>query len=251
MGKSEAPCPPKPSTTPGGTAPTNAPVPNCPDPCTTKVFTPKEVNESVSETISNAPDPYTAWNGTYSWKSKFRVEPSRNPCGVKVVMKLKVSGTVTDDQKAAWKSACEGKWSGKVKLVCPDPACAEACPGGYPVTIEIQWVTSGEHYTITANSATADEGGRAGLGGTTSMTGWGVDDTTDVTHEFGHMLGCPEEYFTTDGVDYTAGGTKAGFRDADGGIMNNPSNDPTTKNYEKIKKAAASAMGLTCTVQTA
>lgn len=251
MGKKESPPPPKPSTTPSGSTPTNAPAAKCPDPCTKKKFTPKEVSETVSETISGAPAAYSAWNGTYSWSSKFRVEPTRDPCGVKVVMKLKVSGTATDAQKSAWKSACEGKWSGKVKLKCPDPACAEACPGGYPVTVEIQWVTSGEHYTITANSPTATADGRAGLGGTTSMTGWGVDDTTDIAHEFGHMLGCPEEYFTTDGTDYTAGGTKAGFRDDDGGIMNNPSNDPKLKNFDAIKKAAASAMGLTCTIEAA
>lgn len=221
----------------------------CSQDCTKKEFTPKEVSESVSETISNAPSPYEAWNGTFSWTSKFRVEAKRSPCEVKVVMKLKVSGTITDTQKSGWKSACEGKWSGKFKLVCPDPACAQACPGGYPIKVEIQWVDSGEHYTITANQPAATEGGRSGLGGTTSMTGWGVNDTVDVTHEFGHMLGCPEEYFTTDGTDYSAGGTKDGFRDPDGGIMNNPANDPKADNFKAVKKAAASAMGLTCTVQ--
>jgi hypothetical protein len=249
MGKKEAPPPPKPSSTPSSRSSTSEPSGKCPDPCTKKEFTPKEVSETVSETISGAPEKYKAWNGKYSWKSKFRVEPSRNPCGVKVIMKLKVTGTVTDAQKSAWKSSCEGKWSNKVKLKCPDPACTEACPGGYPVKVEIQWVDSGEHYTITANSAAAKEGGRAGIGGTTSMTGWGVDDTTDIAHEFGHMLGCPEEYFTTDGTDYTDGGKKSGFRDSDGGIMNNPSNNPKPSNFEAIKKAAAAAMGLTCTIE--
>jgi hypothetical protein len=40
------------------------------------------------------------------------------------------------------------------------------------------------------------------------MTDWGTADRTDITHEFGHMLGNAEEYFTTNGTDYTAGGTK-------------------------------------------
>lgn len=221
----------------------------CPDDCTQKTFPPKEVNKNISETISNAPAPYEAWNGTYGWRSKFTVEAKRAPCEVKVIVKLKVSGTASDAQKGAWKSACEGKWGGRFKLVCPDAACTAACPSGYPIKIEIQWVDRGEHFTITANNPGAAEGGRAGIGGTTSMTGWGVDDTTDVTHEFGHMLGCPEEYFTTDGTDYTAGGTKAGFRDADGGIMNNPANNPKAQNYKLIKEAAAEAMGLACTVE--
>lgn len=247
MGSKKPPSPPK--STPGAADPVKQPKKECPEDCTKKVFPPKEVNNSVSEVISNAPAPYQAWNGTYSWRSKFTVEASRSPCKVKVVMKLKVSGTVTDAQKSAWKSAIEGKWSGKVKLKCPDAACAEACPGGYPVSIEVKWVDSGEHYTITANQPAATEGGRAGIGGTTSMTGWGVNDTTDITHEFGHMLGCPEEYFTTDGIDYTEGGTKSGFRDPAGGIMNNPSNAPKPKNFDAVRKAAESAMGLTCTTE--
>ena len=221
----------------------------CAEDCTKKAFAPKEVNQSISETISNAPAPYEAWNGTYGWQSKFTVEARRSPCEVKVIVKLKVNGSVTDEQKSAWKSACEGKWGGKFKLVCPDAACTAACPSGYPIKIEIKWVDSGQHFTITANTPAANEGGRSGIGGTTSMTGWGVNDTTDVTHEFGHMLGCPEEYFSTDGIDYTAGGTKNGFRDADGGIMNNPSNNPKAANYKLIKEAAAEAMGLTCTVE--
>lgn len=248
MSDEKTPTPP--SAGGGANAPAN-PVQPCPEDCTKKVFPPKEVDTSVTETISNAPAAYSAWNGTYSWKSKFTVEPDRAGCKVKVTVKIKVSGTITEAQKTAWKTAIEGKWSNKVKLVCPDAACAAACPGGYKVVVELKYVDSGEHYVVTANTPAATEGGRAGIGGTTSMTGWGVNDTTDITHEFGHMLGCPEEYFTTDGVDYTAGGTKQGFRDAGGGIMNNPSGNPTTSNYELIRKNAAAAMGLTCTTETA
>lgn len=119
------------------------------------------------------------------------------------------------------------------------------------MAVELLFVDSGEHYTVTANTLGATEGGRAGRGGTTSMTGWGVNDTVDVSHEFGHMLGNPEEYFTTDGTDYTYGGTKRGFRDADGGIMNNPSNNPLPRNYRLICRQAQQVMGsgATCTVQ--
>lgn len=234
------------STPVGGTQP-------CPQPCTARVFPPREVSQTVTETISNAPRTpvdYTAWNGTYSWQSKFTLTVNRPGCSVTATIKIKVSGTITDAQKAAWKSAIEGKWNGKVKLVCPDPACAAACPGGYPVSVVVQYVNSGEHYTVTANTPAATEGGRAGRGGTTSMTGWGVNDTVDIAHEFGHMLGAPEEYFTTNGTDYTSGGTKRGFRDPDGGIMNNPSNNPLPRNYDLIRRQAASVMGVSCTTQT-
>ena len=242
--------PTPPSSGSGANAPTNGTVQNCPLDCTQKVFPPKEFSQTVNETISNAPATYSAWNGTYSWQSKFTLEASRASCSVKAIVKIKVSGTITDAQKSAWKSTIEGKWNGKAKLVCPDPSCTAACPGGYPITIEVRFVDSGEHYTVTANQPTSTEGGRSGLGGTTSMTGWGVNDTIDITHEFGHMLGNPEEYFTTNGVDYTAGGTKSGFRDPDGGIMNNPAKDPKPSNYELIRQQAAAAMCVSCTTQS-
>ena len=224
----------------------------CTCPCATKVFPLREVSQSVTETISNAPSTprdLTAWNGTYSWDSKFTLTASRADCSVTVTIKIKVIGTITDAQKAAWKTAIESKWSNKVKLVCPDPACTTACPGGYGVAVVLEYVSSGQHYEVTANTPGASEGGRAGLGGTTSMTGWGVNDLVDITHEFGHMLGSPEEYFTTDGVDYTEGGTKAGFRDPGGGVMNNPAGDPLPRNYILIQQQAAAAMGVSCTTQ--
>jgi hypothetical protein len=76
------------------------------------------------------------------------------------------------------------------------------------------------------------------VGGTTSMTGWGTADTQDMTHEFGHMLGAPEEYFTTNGVNFmTPGGT--GFRDRGGGVMNNPAGPALARNFQVIREEAA------------
>ncbi len=190
----------------------------------------------MTETISNGDE---RWNGTYSWRSKYTLTVDKQNCTVTVTMKLKVTGTITDEQKAAWKSAIESKWNGKAYLCCT--GCN--CPRGLPISITVQYVDSGEHYTIAAQTPGATEGGRAGLGGTTSMTGWGVGDTVDVTHEFGHMLGCPEEYYTTDGHDYTEGGTKLPVRDPSGGIMNNPASNPLPRNFEGIKGEAESAMG--------
>ncbi len=243
--------PPPPGSGAAASLPCDATTQTCPLECAQRQYPPREHSQRVTETISNAPAAYSAWNGTYGWESKFTVEASRATCSVKAIVKIKVTGTVTEAQKSAWKSAIEDKWNGKAKLSCPDPSCTAACPGGYPIAIELRYVASGEHYTVTANQPSSSASGRAGLGGTTSMTGWGVNDTVDIAHEFGHMLGCPEEYFTTDGVDYTAGGTKTGFRDADGGIMNNPSNNPKPGNYEAIRQEAGAAMGLTCTTQAA
>jgi hypothetical protein len=236
---------PTPSASDAGVNPPAGVAP-CPDPCTTKVFPDREVSQAVTEVISNAPAPYTGWNNTYSWTAKFTLAASRSPCSVKVTVKIKVTGAITAAQKAAWKSAIESKWNGKAKLVCPDPACTAACPSGYPVSVEVQYVDAGEHYTVAANSAAAT----ATKSVTPDMGTWGVNDTVDVTHEFGHMLGAPEEYFTTNGTDFTAGGTQPGFRAPGAGVMNNPAGDPLPRNYDLIRQEAASAMGVSCTAQT-
>jgi hypothetical protein len=203
-----------------------------------------DIDVKVSETISNCPS-YPAYNNkTFGWDSKYQLKIDKANCKIAVTVKVKVTGTVTQAQKDAWKSAIESKWNGKATFSCT--GCD--CPRALPVSIVLQYVDSGEHYDVAAQAPGATADGRAGLGGTNSMTGWGTGDTVDITHEFGHMLGNPEEYFTTNGVDYTNGGKKQGFRDSDGGIMNNPANDPTLNNFEPIRKQVEKCMGgVTCT----
>lgn len=198
-----------------------------------------EASNKVSETISNAPKPYGAWNGKFSWTSKFQLYFNHDQN--ELVVRLRLHSDATDKAKADWKTAVEGKWGGKFDLEVDQ----EGKKKTYDISMMVDWVDEDKaHYSITANKPGATAGGRAGIGGTTSMTGWGVGDTTDVTHEVGHMLGAVEDYFTTDGVDHTHGGKKAGFRDKGGGIMNNPSEDPFAKHYESIRKEAAEALGV-------
>lgn len=207
-----------------------------PKPCDQKPFPPRNVDHPTTEVISGAQAPYTAWNGTYSWNAKFTVIVTRNPCAVKVIVKLKVTGTITAGQKSAWKSAIESKWNGKVTLYCSDENCTQACPNGYPVSVSVEYVNSGQHQTVIASPATKD------------MAIWGVNDTVDVTHEFGHMLGNPEEYFTTNGVNWavTVNGVFYPFRSPNGTVMNNPANDPVPRHYDLIRQEAGKAMGIDC-----
>jgi hypothetical protein len=202
------------------------------------------VNQTTSQTISNAPAPYAAWNGTYSWTSKYKIEINKSNKTIRVSSKLKVNGTITEAQKTGWKSALETEWNNKAKISCNSGSDTTV----YPVTIDVGFVNSGEDYAVTANGAGAQEGGRSGRGGTTSMTGWGVADTVDICHEFGHMLGNTDEYFTCNGVNFSSGGNA--FRNPTGGVMNNPSNNPKLSNYTLIKNKVQTALGagVSCTV---
>lgn len=197
-----------------------------------------KVDEKITQTISNAPAPYTAWNNTYSWTSEYEIVINKNAKQITVTVKLKVSGSITKDQKDKWKTALESKWNGKA--VIRNGSGKDVTD--YSISIKIEYVSLfGSHFKVTANSSSASEGGRSGLSGTTSMTGWGVTDTVDIGHEFGHMLGNTDEYFTCNGVNYASG--SGGFRDSSGGIMNNPANNPKLSNYELIRKKVEGKIG--------
>ena len=221
----------------GSSAPTSTPG------ASGSAVTTHEANNRIAETISNAPAPYKAWNGTYSWDSKFALAIDTTAKTVTVVTRL-YAPTATPQAQADWAKACESKWSGKRSLLVQ--RAGEPKPTPFAIAIDVQWVTDPKnaHYTIKMNKPGASSGGRAGHGGTTSMVEWGEKDTVDVTHEFGHMLGNPEDYFTTNGVDHTHGGKRMGFRDKGGGILNNPSEDPLAKHYETIRSEAAKALAL-------
>lgn len=198
-----------------------------------------ESNHSVSETISNAPAGSESWNSSFTWDSRFQVVYDPGAKTATVVSRL--YSTADAAVKQGWEDAIEAKW-GKGQF---DLEVWESCtPKVVPIYVDVIWVDdpSKAHYTITANAPDATLDGRKGLGGTTGMTKWGTADRTDITHEYGHMLGNPEEYFTTNGVDYTYGGTKHGARDTGAGIMNNPAESPEPRHYELVKNAFVSMM---------
>lgn len=95
----------------------------------------------------------------------------------------------------------------------------------------MQFVGNNEHQVVNAGASTPN------------MGNWGTGDTVDITHEFGHMLGAKDEYFTVDGVNYGA------WRQANGNVMNNPANTPVPKHFYIIKEEAEKLIRSTnCTV---
>jgi len=200
-----------------------------------------DTNQKIKETISNAPEAYKQWNLTTWWYSKFQVAYDLNTNTVTAIVKL---NTLADAAtKSAWEKAIENKWSKKYKIQEMNSEGKEISKKD--IVIDVQWVDDKKdaHYVINPTKAGDTRDRRAGVAGTTSMTDWGVKDTVDVTHEFGHMLGNTEEYFTTNSVDYTEGGKKQGWWDKGGGVMNNPSEDPAPRHYELIRKSVVTLLG--------
>ncbi len=215
-------------------------------------FKVKDVDREITETISHAPADLSQWNGTYSWHSKWRLRLDLRAEVGKLEVIVRLKSSASDAVKTAWENAIVAKWDNKFAFcvlrdrpITIRPGVVDRYEEMYPIRIVIAWVDNERDadYVVRANDAAATEGGRAGVGGTTSMTGWGTADTQDLTHEFGHMLGCPEEYFTTNGVDYATGGAR-GYRDEGAGVMNNPAGSALARNFDVIRQEAAPLRGV-------
>jgi hypothetical protein len=188
-----------------------------------------EVDEAVSETITNAPPGSEAWNGTYGWRARFHLRIEQPTCRVIVTVRIRVTGAVTPAQQTAWETAIEGAWSNIFKLC----AASRCCGNGYAIVADVQFVSSGEHQVVVAGASTVN------------MGNWGAADAVDVRHEFGHMLGALDEYFTVNGTDFGPG------RQATGAIMNNPANAPVARHYELVRTRSQALMGAACTTKAA
>jgi hypothetical protein len=187
----------------------------------------REVDEARTETISNAPAGSEAWNGTYSWRARFLATVDQPRCTVTALVRVRLVGTLTDPQRTAWRNAIQTAWGNRFKLCC---FCC-CCRSGYAIRVDIQFVTSGEHQVVNVGTST------------TNMGNWGAADTVDVSHEYGHMLGALDEYFTVNGTNYGAG------RQPGGNIMNNPANQPAAHHYELICAAARELLDTSCTTR--
>lgn len=195
-----------------------------------------EVNVSVSQTISDAPSP--AWDGTYSWDSKYTLIINFKEKTITAKFKIYVSHP--DATKSEWESAIESKWNNKRRMEIAEDTNKPNEKEVYKIKVEIKWVdnASEAHYTVRANAPSSTEGGRSGVGGTTSMIGWGIGDTVDVPHEFGHMFGNKDEYYTIDDKKYGKG------RQTNQGVMNNPSENPHSRHFNPLKKQTAKCLGI-------
>lgn len=177
-----------------------------------------------------------SWNNTFGWDSKMNVSVD-GPRGV-VTTTVRLFTTAPQTNRSTWESAIEGRWSRRFDFIVNGPAEGAQ---RYVIVIDVVWVDrqSDAHYTIAAIDPAHPPPNRTlGRGGTVSMTEWGTAGAQEIPHEFGHMLGNYDEYNTVNGVNHGAP------HRADGNIMNNPDNLPTSRHYEGIRGAACTVLGI-------
>ena len=130
----------------------------------------EEISFSVSECV-------------YIWTAAYAQRGTHITVRIRLVPDAGISEQTMATLRNTWQQGIEQKWSNHFGC-CDNPDCDCRCA----LTFSVQWVTSNEHHTV-----------RVLVGPNRSdMTNWDTLDTGDVaSHEFGHMLGHPDEYATS------------------------------------------------------
>jgi hypothetical protein len=99
-----------------------------------------------------------------------------------------ITPSVLGSVQGVWKAGIEGTWNNPARTVGGTPQqwkCAR--PGEVPcrVSFRVHWVTSDPHHVVKVHT---------GSGGTNETNWYTTDPGNVAAHEFGHMLGLPDEY---------------------------------------------------------
>jgi len=119
----------------------------------------------------------------FGWTAAYAQRGTHITVRIRLVPDDGITAETMASLRSTWKAGIEQKWSNHFGC-CDTPACDGRCA----LTFEAQWVDANEHHTV-----------RVRVGPERSnMTTWDTMDTGDVaSHEFGHMLGWPDEYPAT------------------------------------------------------
>jgi hypothetical protein len=116
----------------------------------------------------------------FGWTAAFLQEGTHITARIQLNADSDVSASLLDEVKDRWKRGIEQKWSYRFAC-CMRPGCTSPCA----LTFEVQWTSTNPHRIVRVKRG----GGRSNLGL------WHTDDSGDVaSHEFGHLLGHPDEY---------------------------------------------------------
>lgn len=116
----------------------------------------------------------------YGWTAAFDQRGTTITVRIRLVPDAGITAATMATLRTRWQTGIESKWSNRFGC-CTSPGCV----GGCALNFRVEWVNTNEHHTVRVRQ------GPAG----TNMTTWDTSDSGDVaSHEFGHMLGYPDEY---------------------------------------------------------
>ena len=114
----------------------------------------------------------------YGWTAAFEQTWSLVRVRVRLNPDSGITAETMNTLRTTWRQGIETTWNNRWAL---GRAGEAACP----LQVQVLWVTSNEHHTVRVRSGPARS----------NMTLWDTQDTGGVAaHEYGHMLGNPDEY---------------------------------------------------------
>ena len=98
----------------------------------------KEIDRQVEETISHAPAAFSAWEGTYRWRAKWRLKLDMRDDSAELNVKVRLFSTASTATKRRWSRAIKPQVVGQVRLL----GRGRGGDGDelYPINVDIEWV---------------------------------------------------------------------------------------------------------------
>jgi hypothetical protein len=132
----------------------------------------QELSFSVSECI-------------FGWTAAFEQTWTHIRVRIRLNPDAGITNATMNNLRTTWENGIENTWSNVW-------GCGHAGEITCRLTFEVQWVTSNEHHAVRVRTGPERS----------NMSTWDTEDTGAIAgHEFGHMLGNPDEYTDTDCPD--------------------------------------------------
>jgi hypothetical protein len=117
---------------------------------------------------------------TFGWTAAYRQRGTTITVRIRLVPDAGITAATMNTLRTRWRTGIEDRWSNRFGC-CGAPGCIGRCR----LNFRVEWVDADEHHRVRVRQGPARS----------NMTTWDTDDTGAVAaHEFGHMLGHPDEY---------------------------------------------------------
>ena len=116
----------------------------------------------------------------YGWTAAYQQRGTAITVRIRLNPDRDVTAAEMTTLRTTWRTGIENKWSNRFGC-CSGRDCSGQCA----LQFRVEWVTSGQHHSVRVRRGP----------GRSNMGMWHTTDSGDVaSHEFGHMLGHPDEY---------------------------------------------------------